>query len=130
MIGLIQEYIDIWNSREIDKLASVFSKTATYRDALQTGLAIEVLSASINEMAIAFPNMSFETLSTVEAPTGNIFVLEWIMKGTNTGCFFGEPPTNKDIEIPGVDIIESSDTRIESIKSYYDSSQFSTQLGM
>ena len=130
MIRLIQEYVRIWNSREIHKLTSIFSNTATYRDALQTGSAIEVLSTSINETAIAFPNMSFEILSILEAPTGNIFVLEWIMKGTNTGCFFGEPPTNKDIEIPGVDMIKCSDTRIESIKSYFDSSQFSTQLGM
>jgi len=130
MVNLVQQYVQIWNSQEIEKLPTIFSKTATYEDALQGGNAIEVLSVSLKETASAFPNISFETLTVIEGSTNNTFVLEWSMKGTNTGAFFGAEPTNKEIEISGADIIKVNDEKIISIKSYYDSSQFSTQLGV
>ena len=99
-------------------MPTIFSKAATYKDALQGGNAIEVLSASIEETAKAFPNISFEILTIVEGSAEKNFALEWSMKGTNTGSFFG------------ADIIKIKDEKIISIKSYYDSSQFSTQLGI
>jgi len=130
MINLIHQYVQIWNSKEIDKLATIFSKAAIYKDILQNGNSIEILSASINETHKAFPNISFEIISIIEDKEGEDLLLEWSMKGTNTGSFFGAEPTSKDIEIFGADVIKIKDKKIISIKSYYDSSQFTTQLGV
>lgn len=105
MINLIQQYVQIWNTQETEKMPTIFSKAATYKDALQGGNAIGVLSASIEETAKAFPNISFEILTIVEGSAEKNFALEWSMKGTNTGSFFGAEPTNKEIEISGADII-------------------------
>lgn len=128
MTKLIQQYVQVWNTKETEKLSTIFSKPALYKDALQEGNAIEVLSASIVETASAFPDVSFEVITLVKESTGGLLAFEWSMKGTNTGSFFGAEPTNKKIEILGADVIQIKDEKIISIRSYYDSSQFSTQL--
>jgi len=130
MIDIINEYVDIWNTRQTEKLQAVFSKSASYIDALQEGNAITVLSTSIEETAKAFPNVTFETRSIIQDLKDDVFVLEWLMKGTNKGSFFGAEPTNKEIKILGADIIYIKNEKIASIKSFYDSSLFATQLGL
>ncbi len=60
----------------------------------------------------------------------NQFFLEWQMTGKNTGEFFGYPPTGKRIDIKGLDSISIEANRIKEIKSFYDSSLFTQQLGL
>jgi len=128
MIETIKKYVEIWNTQQTEKLQTVFSKSALYKDAIQEGNAIAVLSTSIEETVKAFPNISFEICSVLKNSKEDIVVLEWLMKGTNDGSFFGARPTNKEIEISGVDIFYVENEKITSIKSFYDSSQFATQL--
>ncbi|MBL1278430.1 MAG: ester cyclase [Ectothiorhodospiraceae bacterium] len=130
MTKLIQQYVQIWNTKNTENLPIIFSKSALYKDALQDGNAIGVLSASIKETARAFPNVSFEIITLVKDSTDSFIAFEWSMKGTNTGSFFGAEPTNKQIEILGADIIQIKDEKIISIRSYYDSGQFAAQLGI
>lgn len=127
---MVNKYVEIWNTQQIEKLPAIFSKSASYKDALQEGNAIVILSSSIIETAKAFPNVSFEIISVIKDRTDDVFVLEWLMKGTNSGSFFGAEPTNKEIKILGADIIQIKNEQISSIKSFYDSSQFATQLGL
>jgi len=132
MTKLVQQYVQIWNTQKTENLLTIFSKSALYKDGLQDGNAIEVLSDSIKETARAFPNISFEILTLIQNPGDNLIAFEWSMKGTNTGSFFGVEPTNKQIEILGTDIIQIKDKKITSIRSYYVPipNQFSTQLGI
>jgi len=128
MIETIKKYVEIWNTQQTKKLQTVFSQRALYKDALQGGNAIAVLENSIKEIAIAFPDILFEICSIIINDDKNCYVLEWVMKGTNTGSFFGAKPTNKVIEILGADIIHFEIDKVVSIKSFYDSSLFAKQL--
>ncbi len=130
MNNLIHKYVEVWNTQQVERLSNIFSQIATYKDFLQEGNAINVLSTSIKETAQAFPDVSFEILTLIKGSTDNLLVLEWLMGGTNKGPFFGTEPTHKKVQIFGVDIIQVKDERISAIRSFYDSNQFTTQLGM
>lgn len=129
MKDLVKRYVEIWNSQEVKRLSDVFSETAGYRDGMQSGNAIDVLTNSMKSTFEAFPDVSFQVIFYLEdKQLDNHCVVEWMMKGTNTGFFFGTAPTNKKIEIGGMDLIEIKGEKITSIKSFYDSSLFSSQL--
>ena len=123
----IEQYVSIWNSNDILSLPEVFSHESKYWDAMQEGKAVELLSGSIAATHQAFPNVLFKIIS-LNAISKKQFFLEWLMIGTNTGDFFGNPPTGKNIEIKGIDAIMLESAKIKEVRSYYDSSLFSLQL--
>lgn len=129
MIAIVEKYVSIWNTNGISDLEDVFSKKSIYWDTTQAGTAIDVLKNSIATTHEAFSGISFQIIS-VETSSDNQFFLEWQMKGTNTGDFFGYPPTGKGIEIRGLDAIKIESNKIKEIKSFYDSSLFGQQLGL
>ncbi|MEQ8473559.1 MAG: ester cyclase [Marinoscillum sp.] len=129
MKEIIEKYVSIWNSNGISDLEQVFSEKSTFWDATQVGSAIDVLTGSIAATYEAFSNVSFQIIS-LATTSENQFFLEWQMTGTNTGVFFGSPPTGKGIEIHGLDSIKFETNKITEIKSFYDSSLFGQQLGL
>lgn len=131
MKNLVNQYVEIWNTKNVKKLPDVFSETAAYIDATQNGNAIEVLTNSIRSTFEAFPDVSFKTISFLaDSSSDKCCVLEWMMTGTNTGSFSGATSTNRKIEISGVDLIKIEEGKIVNIKSFYDSSLFANQLGL
>ncbi len=129
MIEIVGKYVSIWNSNDISSLEDVFSKNSKYWDSMQEGSAIGLLSGSIAATHEAFSDILFQIIS-LGATSENQFFLEWQMKGINTGEFFGYPPTGKRIEIQGLDSLTFESNKIAKIKSFYDSSLFSKQLGL
>lgn len=129
MENVIKEYVSIWNNQGIVNLPKVFSDTATYWDATQQGNAIEILTNSVKATHDAFPDISFEILLLSKGDKNQIF-LEWLMKGTNSGSFFGSNPTHKKIRITGLDSVKFKAEKVVEIKSFYDSGLFTSQLGV
>ena len=129
MKNLPEQYVEIWNTQNIQALPTILSESAYYQDASQEGNAREILGQSIVQTAKAFPDVSFRILSLMQsAADEGLFILEWLMRGTNKGPFLGAEPTNKELTISGVDLIKVDKEAIIEIKSYFDSSQFATQL--
>ncbi len=129
MTEAVKKYVSIWNSNDISSLEDIFSEESTYWDALQEGEAIDLLSGSIASTHRTFSDVLFRIISLKTIRKNQAF-LAWQMNGTNTGEFFGYPPTGKKIEIRGLDSLTFKSGRITEIKSFYDSSLFATQLGI
>ncbi|TRX62734.1 ester cyclase [Fulvivirga sp. M361] len=126
---LIEKYVEAWDTHDPKKLADLLASTSSYEDATQKGNALEIISSSIETTVKAFPDVSFEVISLIESSSDKeLFVLEWLMQGTNRGTFYGAEPTNKTVSITGLDLIRTKDERITKIKSFYDSNQFMTQM--
>ncbi|MEO1055086.1 MAG: ester cyclase [Bacteroidota bacterium] len=125
----IEKYVSIWNANGIHDLEEVFSEKSKYWDATQAGDAIDLLKGSITSTHDMFSDVLFQIIS-LSAASENQFFLEWQMTGKNTGEFFGHPPTGKSIEIQGLDSIQLESGKIADIKSFYDSSLFTQQLGL
>lgn len=57
--------------------------------------------------------------------------VEWRMDGTFDGSpFMGVDPTDRHVELRGIDLIELDDGRIASSTVYFDGSSFARQIGM
>ena len=124
-----RRYIEAWNARSPTAITESFAEGGTYTDPVTggplTGTAIGAFAA---ELFQAFPDLSFDTVSNVETASG--VVLEWIMRGTNTGSFHGMPPTGARIAQPGIDVIRVSGDRISSLRGYFDRQTMLEQLGL
>lgn len=53
-MDVINSYVEVWNTQQTEKLKNIFSKAAYYKDPLQEGEAIAVLSKSIKEQLKPF----------------------------------------------------------------------------
>ena len=129
MKEIVEKYVSIWNSNDTSDLEEIFNEKSKYWDSIQEGSAIDVLKASISTTYYTFSDITFKIIS-VSNTSENQFFLEWQMTGRNTGEFFGYPPTGKRIDIKGLDSISIEANRIKEIKSFYDSSLFTQQLGL
>ena len=129
MKEVVEKYVSIWNSNEVSVLEDLFSKQSRYRDSIQEGSAVDVLTGSIAAIHEAFSDILFQIVAL--STTGeNQFFLEWQMTGINSGAFFGHPPTGKSIEIQGLDAITFESGKISELKSFYDSGLFHQQMGI
>lgn len=61
---------------------------------------------------------------------GDKLVKHWRFKGTNSGEFFGMPPTNKDVDIEGVTLVEMKDGKIAQEQDFFDNTVFMQQMGI
>ena len=125
----VEHYVTLWNSNDASNLENIFNADSEYWDSTQKGGAIEVLTNAISATHEAFSDVSFQIIS-LETSSDNQLYLEWQMTGTNTGAFFGHPPTGKKINITGLDLIRFESNKIAMLKSFYDSSLFGHQLGL
>ena len=60
---------------------------------------------------------------------GNKIVKHWSFSGTNTGAFFGMPPTGRKVNIDGVTLVRMQGGKIAEERDLLDNLDLMTQLG-
>lgn len=129
-LELAQAYFDAWNAQDADAIVATFCDAGTYTDPTTNGtLSGPAIGAYAKGLWDAFPDLSFEIRSLAETAANRV-VVEWTMNGSNTGSFAGLPPTGKQVSLPGVDVVETASSGIESVTGYFDSRLVPEQLGM
>src|SRR5215208_5548889 len=124
-----RRYIDAWNARTPSEIAGMFLESGTYTDPVTAGpLTGDAIAQYAGNLFSAFPDLSFEITSNGEAPAG--VVLQWIMRGTNSGSLRGLPPTGKTIKLPGIDVIRVSGDKVLSVTGYFGRQTMLEQLGL
>jgi SnoaL-like polyketide cyclase len=70
-------------------------------------------------------------LSSVPADAGadGTMVVQWLMRGTNTGPWNGQPPTGRVMAVRGVDVFTVKAGKITSAEGYFDRQGLAEQLG-
>ena len=125
----VEEYVAAWNRHDAAGLVATFAEGGTYRDPTTGGpLAGPAISGYAAGLWSAFPDLSFEIVTL--AGGAGLVVAEWVMRGTNLGSALGLPPTGKQLELPGVDVIRVADGAICSVVGYFDTRAFAEQLGL
>jgi uncharacterized protein len=61
---------------------------------------------------------------------GDKLVKHWNFKGTNSGEFFGMPPTGKSVNVEGVTLVKMKDGKIAQEQDFMDNMVFLQQLGI
>lgn len=124
-----QRYIDAWNTRSPAAINAMFLEGGTYSDPVTNGpLTGPAIGAFAEGLFASFPDLSFEITSNAE--TGSGVVLEWTMRGTNTGSLRGLPPTGARIAQQGIDVIRVQHDKVVSVRGYFDRQTMLEQLGL
>ena len=131
--SLVARYFGAWNARDPDAVAAAFADGGTYTDPTVTGppLTGTAIAEHARALLTAFPDLSFEVLGGQPAggqPTGTV-VAQWLMRGTNTGPWNGQPPTGRTVTVRGVGVIAGADGQVTSAEEYFDRQGLAEQLG-
>ncbi len=131
MTGLdaARRYLDARNAHDPQAVVGAFAAGGTYRDPTTAAISGDAIGAYATRLWSAFPDLSFGIVSLAEAGAGRV-VLEWVMRGTNTGAFMGLPPTGRPISLPGLDVIDVGADGIEGVTGYLDTRAIPGQLGL
>ena len=90
-----------------------------------------MLNLEPRALLTAFPDLRFEVLGGQPADgqaTGTV-VAQWLMRGTNTGPWNGQPPTGKTVTVRGVGVSAGADGQVTSAEGYFDRQGLAEQLG-
>ncbi|MDZ4141854.1 MAG: ester cyclase [Methylotenera sp.] len=127
--NLSNDYINAWNAHDCVALSATFATDGVYSDPSVgevSGKSPEIFAEHLWQ---AFPDLNFEVSRYAQISEIRV-ILEWVMRGTNTGSLMGLPPTDKSIMLKGIDVIEVSEDGIKSVTGYFDTKIIPTQLGL
>src|SRR2546426_12525684 len=113
-VDVVQQYASAFNAHDIPAMVSTFGTGAVYLDpVVAKGVNPQGLAEYASGLIHSMPDLRFDTVTL--APVGrDMVLLEWIMRGTNTGRLPQGPAANRSIELPGVDDIKVKNGKISS----------------
>jgi steroid delta-isomerase-like uncharacterized protein len=126
----VEPYFQAWNAHDPKAVAAAFAEGGTYTDPAVTGPPLTGTAVAEHARALlaAFPDLSFEILGGRAAGGGQV-ITQWLMHGTNTGTWSGQPPTGRPVTVRGVDVFTVTDGKITSAEGYFDRQALAEQLG-
>ena len=127
---LVEPYFDAWNARDPEAVAAAFAEGGTFTDPTVTGPPISGIAITDHARALltAFPGLSFEILGGQPADGGQV-ITQWLLHGTNTGMWNGQPPTGRPLAMRGVNVFTFTAGKITSVEGYFDRQAMAEQLG-
>jgi steroid delta-isomerase-like uncharacterized protein len=128
-LAIAERYIDAWNRHDASAIVDCFADGGTYTDPAAGALAGPAIADYADALFAAFPDLGF-TIERLDAVCDDRVVVEWSMRGTNHGSFAGAPPTGREINLPGVDVISANGAGIQSIRGFFDQRTLVDQLGL
>ena len=93
-----------------------------------TGKGLDDLTAQLNEMITAIPDLHITTDLMLAEEDKVVAYLT--MTGTNTGPFGNVPPSNKPVKFNGIDIVRIKDGKAAERWGVFDDLSFMSQIGM
>jgi steroid delta-isomerase-like uncharacterized protein len=125
-----RRYFDAWRQRDAAAVLATLAPGGTYEDPLTGGpIAGPALASYMQALWAAFPDLDF-TVGTVHAVGEHGVHASWRMQGRNSGSFNGLPPTGREVDLPGIDVLEGSPDGLVSVRGYFDSAVVPRQLGL
>ena len=126
----VEPYFRAWNAHDPNAVAAAFAEGGTYTDPAVTGppLTGAGLAEHARALFAAFPDLSFEVLGGQSGD--GLVITQWLMHGTNTGTWNGQPPTGRPVTVQGVDVFTVTDGKITSAEGYFDRQALAEQLGL
>ncbi len=76
----------------------------------------------------AFPDQHHENLR-IHASTDDTIITEFDLVGTNSGAFYGQPPTGKSFRVPVIAVFFFDDDHIVNERVYLDGASLIRQIG-
>lgn len=102
---LVQELIDAWNTRDVDRVAALYAAEYVGTDIgeAQPQLGQQGVRQTLRRYLQAFPDLHFDLNQTIV--DGNQAALCWTARGIHGGSLMNIPPTGRTIAIQGISVI-------------------------
>lgn len=126
---IAREYIEIWNQRDFDRLASLVADDAEIVDfdgTVEQGP--DGARQQGERYATAFPDGRVDITSIAAA--GDTVLVEVIGRGTNDGPFGDMPATHRSAELAFCNVLTIRDGKIVRDRQYGDTATLLIQLGL
>lgn len=121
-----------FNKGNLEALSNYFEASYNEHNLLpgSTKTGVEGLREAITAYRTAFPDINFSIVDwTYDGKSKGAILTR--MTGTNTGSFMGMPPTNKKVDIMGVDYVTlNSDGKVIEHWGFEEDMKMMQQLGM
>lgn len=126
---LLSDYLELWNG-DFSKLTVVSESVAVYDPSAPGGEVHgrDELEAFLRELRAGFPD--FQLTIDVMLVSDDVVMGEWTFTGTHDGEFNDIPPTEREIELTGMEKILIADSKVEEHRIYYNLQELSKQLGL
>lgn len=128
---LMSDYVDIWNGGEYSKLPDIVAESVTVYDPGAPEGEVrgrDALEAFLREVRTGFPD--FEVILEDTLASDDVVMAEWTVTGTHEGEFNDIPPTEREIDLKGMDKIIVADGKVQEHRIYYDLQEMFEQLGL
>ena len=125
-----EAYFGAWNAHDPEAVAATFTEGGTYTGPTVRGhpLTGTAITEHARALLTAFPDLTFEIVGAHPAG-GRQVMTQWVMHGTNTGPWNGQPPTSHSVAVQGVDVLTVTAGKITSAEGYFDRQAMAEQLG-
>lgn len=129
-LAVAGRYFDAWNRRDAEAIAAVFADDGSYVDpVVPGGLGPAATGEYAGGLFAAFPDLAFAIESEAACGDG-LVAAEWRMTGTNRGPYMGLPPSGRQVDLAGADLIRVEGERVRSVRGYFDTAVVPRQLGL
>lgn len=128
---LVRDYLDVWNEEEYAKLPAVVADSITVYDPGAPEGEVhgrDAFEAFLRELRTGFPD--FQVTIDDRLDGENVVMGEWTVTGTHEGEFDDVPPTEREIELTGMDKLVIADGKVQEHRIYYNLQEMFEQLGV
>ena len=105
--ALIRKWIDAWIANDLGALDEVFARDYRVNETL---VGVEGVKQAVQFLHAVLSDISAE-LNEIVAEADKV-VIRWTIRGRHTGDFMGIPPTDKELELTGINIYQIVDRKI------------------
>jgi len=123
-------YKDVWSGENIDSVNEIIHDKYQihHADFSDDKRGPEKVRELAEKMFEAFPDMKTEINEVV--PNSDKIAVRWTMKGTHKGSRYGEEPTQKEVEMEGMEFLEFEDGKIKEHNALSDTLGLKKQIGL
>jgi steroid delta-isomerase-like uncharacterized protein len=131
--SLLERYVELYNAGDLDGVMDLYAHDAVQIMPDGTFEGRDVIGERLAKELTAFPDLHHRVISFVEQD--DAFADEWVFVGTHNGPLLLPdgtelPPTGKQIEVRGMELVELRDGKIVVDNLYYDFMAAVSQLGL
>lgn len=125
-LATAMKFYEVYNNKNLALIDEIF--TADYVGHVNAHDIVGAESAKgfIGGFVEGIPDAFYDVKETMTS--GNRVIARWICTGTQTGNFYGMPPTNKSINVTGITIFEIVDGKINQLWNNWDQFTLVQQL--
>ena len=124
--ALVEGLMAAFNDRNLDALDELMAPDVVIHGA--GGQGVEGMKADLQGFVTSFPDAHADLEDVVDM--GETVVFRDTCSGTNTGEFYGDPPTGRRISYTEVTAIRIVDGRVAEAWYFHDDATFMRQMGL